>query len=77
MSDKPICAECKHLIRPSGCVPLAHPASWMCTPTKDIDYITGGSVRKYCESLNLSGECTLFGPLDPDEREEQCRSYDH
>ena len=58
--DKPICAECKHLSRDSGNLPQKHPVSWTCTPTKDIDYITGGYVGKYCEALNFSGECAFF-----------------
>ncbi len=61
MSDQPICAKCNHLGRdPHGHPPNVHPALWTCTPTKDIDYITGGYVQKYCEGLNSLGECTLF-----------------
>lgn len=64
MSDKPICAKCNHLNRHfAGDIPSLHSSSWECSPTKDINYITGDYARKYCEGLNSSGECTLFKPL--------------
>lgn len=66
MSDKVICVECEHL-GDRGNQPYII-KDWQCTPTVEINYITGNTVQERCEALNSTGDCEFFEPSAPTEK---------